>query len=117
MHLVWSNCAVYNGKMSVIGKLGDRMESFFEQAWAASGLAHGSRARRANAGVAAAKYEPQLTPPEKAVPSGMRRTKSIASQQRNGRQPLSRSKVGGAVAGPGWQRPGSAQAAVDERCF
>lgn len=60
MRLVWGNCIFFNGKGTKYGKIGDRMSSYFEELWAASGLDVGSnRHRRSTAGVAAAKYEPQ----------------------------------------------------------
>lgn len=66
MHLFFSNIYTYNGAASNFGKLGSRVEALFEERWAASGLAGGApRARRMTAGHAAAKFEPDLTPPEK----------------------------------------------------
>ncbi|KAK9816462.1 hypothetical protein WJX72_000599 [[Myrmecia] bisecta] len=70
MHQVWANCLLYNGKITDIGKLGSRAEAEFEQQWAGSGLAHNTRSRRANAGVAAHKYEPTALPPDKKAKVG-----------------------------------------------
>ncbi len=38
MKLVWTNCVVYNGKLSPIGKMGDRLEGAFEQLWAGAAV-------------------------------------------------------------------------------
>ena len=66
MRLVWKNCFTYNAKDSPVGKLGKLGEREWEQRWAASGLSSSeARARRNNAGIAAAKYEPALGPPSK----------------------------------------------------
>ena len=83
MRLVWKNCFTYNAKDSPVGKLGKLGEREWEQRWAASGLSSSdARARRNNAGIAAAKYEPALGPPSKrasgAALSGGRRRVSNA---------------------------------------
>jgi hypothetical protein len=59
MRLVFSNCRRYNPRPEdLVHRLGARLEGHFEQAWAASGLAAESRARRATAGLAAARFNP-----------------------------------------------------------
>ena len=66
MHLFFSNIYTYNGAGSAFGKMGARIEAIFEERWAASGLGSGApRQRRATAGHAAPKFEPDLPPPEK----------------------------------------------------
>ena len=80
---MWKNCFTYNAKDSPVGKLGKLGEREWEQRWAASGLSSSeARARRNNAGIAAAKYEPALGPPSKrasgAALSGGRRRVSYA---------------------------------------
>lgn len=64
--MFFGNIYTYNGTASNFGKLGSRVEALFEERWAASGLAGGApRARRMTAGLAAAKFEPDLMAPEK----------------------------------------------------
>ena len=59
MRLVFANCRRYNPRPEdLVHRLGARLEGHFEQAWAASGLAAESRARRATAGLAAARFNP-----------------------------------------------------------
>lgn len=60
MKLVWTNCSTYNPKGTPVWKVGFKLNSIFEREWLASGLCSSLRSRRANAGVAAAKYEPEL---------------------------------------------------------
>ena len=84
---MWKNCFTYNAKDSPVGKLGKLGEREWEQRWAASGLSSSeARARRNNAGIAAAKYEPALGPPSKrasgAALSGGRRRVSYAGGYR-----------------------------------
>lgn len=43
MHLFFRNIVVYNGAASEFGKLSNKVEKCFEDHWAASGLAGGSR--------------------------------------------------------------------------
>lgn len=59
MRLVWSNCFMYNKRGEYIEKIGRRGSTFFETAWAMSGLAEEPRLKRSNAGQPAQKYEPE----------------------------------------------------------
>ena len=65
VRLVWANCVKYNGVNSVVGKIGTKGRTTFEQLWAGSGFSDEARARRATAGVAAPKYEPAAGIPDK----------------------------------------------------
>jgi len=59
MRRVFANCRRYNPRPEdLVHRLGARLEGHFEQTWAASGLAAESRARRATAGLAAARFNP-----------------------------------------------------------
>eukprot|EP00884_Botryococcus_braunii_P003225 jgi/Botrbrau1/12903/Bobra.0299s0018.2 len=64
VHRLWTNCTKYNGRNSLVGKMGSRGEAKFEECWAGSGF-DGGRHRRATAGIAAAKFEPNETTSEK----------------------------------------------------
>ena len=67
--LVWSNCKIYNKKGDPFCKLGEVGETVFNTAWAGSGLCGDERSKRATAGVAAPKYEPEVfEPPIKPKP-------------------------------------------------
>lgn len=57
VRLLWANCAKYNGPGTPIRRLGARGEAKFDELWASSGF-DTARHRRATAGIAAAKYEP-----------------------------------------------------------
>eukprot|EP00877_Chromochloris_zofingiensis_P014930 jgi/Chrzof1/9691/Cz04g12100.t1 len=82
MRLVWANCKQYNPiPTDPIAKLGSRLSNVFEQAWAASGLCQDARSRRVTAGVAAAKFEPQLY--EQPAPS--HKSKSASKGPKNGK--------------------------------
>lgn len=88
--LLFNNCRKYNTDLTnPVRKLGERMSDAFEQAWAASGLCHDSRAKRATAGVAAPKFEPDDDQAQQQHPA---RTKSHsrggAPPPRNGQQPM-----------------------------
>lgn len=96
MHLFFSNIYTYNGIGSAFGKMGSRVEALFEERWAASGLAAGGpRARRMTAGLAAAKFEPDLAPPEKRslprAPSGAKPAGGPPAA-RNGKSGVARSR-------------------------
>lgn len=82
MRQVWINCALFNHKDTIVGKIGSRADAKFEQLWAASGYDQGGRRRRVTGGIAAHKYEPSLDPEPKPP---ARRT---SSGQRNGRRVL-----------------------------
>lgn len=57
--LVWKNCEVYN-KGNPYGETGKSADAFFEEKWSASGLGDDTtRSKRATAGVAAAKFDPE----------------------------------------------------------
>mmetsp|Transcript_19363 Transcript_19363/g.53948 ORF Transcript_19363/g.53948 Transcript_19363/m.53948 type:complete len:421 (-) Transcript_19363:278-1540(-) len=60
MRQVWYNCKLYNKKGDYVERSGTAASLHFESLWASSGLAESKdRSRRANAGLAAAKFEPQ----------------------------------------------------------
>lgn len=60
MRLVWTNCKTYNAvPTDILHKAAARLEGFFEQAWAASGLSI-DRTRRTTAGLAAPRFEPEM---------------------------------------------------------
>ena len=60
MRLVWYNCKLYNKKGDFVERAGTAASLHFENLWAGSGLAESKdRSRRSNAGLAAAKFEPQ----------------------------------------------------------
>ena len=81
MRLVWSNCHLYNNANSDVGRAGTNTSKYFEDLWVKSGLEQTGplRNRRSNAGVAAAKYEPDLGPEHSkgtnAPPSGSKAKK------------------------------------------
>lgn len=88
LRLVWSNCRHYNKPDDWIYKTGASAESAFEQAWAASGLCSDSgRLKRATAGVAAVKFDPDSLPPAK--PAKTTSKSKVSKQHKNG---LSRTK-------------------------
>lgn len=82
MKLVWENCHLYNGPHQELGKLGEKTFATFQRLWKHSGLENTSslRHRRSNAGVAAAKYEPD--PAEaRPKPSGGQPARSTKSRK------------------------------------
>lgn len=87
MRLVWANCKLYNKPDDFIYKLGHTAENTFEHAWTATGLSTDSgRLKRATAGVAAVKFDPDSLIPAKQVKST---SKSKPSRSKNG---ISRTK-------------------------
>lgn len=68
LRLIWKNCFTYNRKGEGAEPAGRRGESKFEELWAKTGLSN-ERSRRATAGVAAPKFEPEL---EAAKPNVLR---------------------------------------------
>lgn len=85
MKLVWENCHLYNGPHQELGKLGEKTFATFQRLWKHSGLENTSslRHRRSNAGVAAAKYEPD--PAEaRPKPSGGQPARSTKSRKVRG---------------------------------
>jgi hypothetical protein len=67
MRLIWDNCRSFNPPDDFVAKLGEKGRLCFETLWIESGLA---RAKRATAGVAASKFEPDLyTAPAQPKPS------------------------------------------------
>eukprot|EP00798_Chlamydomonas_sp_ICE-L_P023334 gene23334-30582_t len=62
MKLLDSNCKLYNPENDPYRKVGDRLATMFEQLWVSSGMS-GERGKRATAGVAAPKYDPEVFEP------------------------------------------------------
>ena len=90
MRLVFQNCRIYNvDPNQPVRKIGDRLSDAFEQAWAASGLCSESRAKRATAGVAAAKFEPdddQLVQQQQQQQPARTKSHSRGQPPRNGQR-------------------------------
>ncbi|KAG2490962.1 hypothetical protein HYH03_010639 [Edaphochlamys debaryana] len=65
--LIWSNCALYNPVGNPVRIISEKADKRFENDWSNSGLA-AERTKRATAGVAAPKYDPDFeAPPPKAA--------------------------------------------------
>ncbi|KXZ54610.1 hypothetical protein GPECTOR_4g675 [Gonium pectorale] len=62
VRLIWSNCCLYNPVGNPVRLIAEKAEKRFETDWANSGLGV-DRGRRATAGVAAPKYDPDFEPP------------------------------------------------------
>jgi hypothetical protein len=87
VRLVWNNCRAFNtNPQDEIRRAGDKMSDAFEQAWAASGLCNEARAKRATAGVAAAKFEPDEELPAGSHQQQQQAPKSQQGAPRNGQQ-------------------------------
>lgn len=84
---MWNNCRAFNtNPQDEIRRAGDKMSDAFEQAWAASGLCNEARAKRATAGVAAAKFEPDEELPAGSHQQQQQAPKSQQGAPRNGQQ-------------------------------
>mgnify|MGYP001807503473 CR=1 FL=1 len=76
VRLIWSNCQLYNPVGNLVRIASERAEKRFENEWANSGLSS-ERTKRATAGVAAPKFDPDFEPPPlKSTPRDRAPTKS-----------------------------------------
>ncbi|GFR48914.1 hypothetical protein Agub_g10863 [Astrephomene gubernaculifera] len=62
VRLIWSNCILYNPKGNPVRLIAEKAEKRWENDWANSGLSS-ERTKRATAGVAAPKFDPDFEPP------------------------------------------------------
>ncbi|PNH10449.1 hypothetical protein TSOC_002817, partial [Tetrabaena socialis] len=62
VRLIWANCQLYNPVGNSVRIISEKAEKRFENEWANSGLSS-ERTKRATAGVAAPKYDPDFEPP------------------------------------------------------
>lgn len=62
VRLIWSNCLLYNPPGNLVRLAAEKAEKRFETEWANSGLSS-ERTKRATAGVARPKYEPDYEAP------------------------------------------------------
>ena len=98
---VWYNCKLYNKKGDFVERTGTSASLHFEQLWASSGLAESKdRSRRANAGLAAAKFEPIAVVEKKkgkgsmlGGKGGKRGSKGTASSKKSKKPPMSRDQM------------------------
>lgn len=98
---VWYNCKLYNKKGDFVERTGTAASLHFEHLWASSGLAESKdRSRRANAGLAAAKFEPLAVVEKKkgkgSMPGGKggkRGSKGTASSKKSKKPPMSRDQM------------------------
>jgi len=98
---VWYNCKLYNKKGDFVERTGTAASLHFEQLWASSGLAESKdRSRRANAGLAAAKFEPLAVVEKKkgkgsmlGGKGGKRGSKGTASSKKSKKPPMSRDQM------------------------
>ncbi|EFJ47338.1 hypothetical protein VOLCADRAFT_81516 [Volvox carteri f. nagariensis] len=80
VRLMWSNCMLYNPVNTPVRVIGEKAEKRWRNEWANSGLAS-ERTKRATAGVAAPKYDPDFEPPAPKVTTD-RPTRSGNAQKR-----------------------------------